>query len=123
MEEKHPKTKRRLRQSTTIREEAQKAKIEKPKKVSKIRRLSRFIFQKLSFLRFIFRPIKWIGRHFLPRYIRNSFHELHQVTWPDRKQSRQLTTAVVMFATVFGIVVALLDYGLDKLFKKVFLHE
>jgi preprotein translocase SecE subunit len=49
--------------------------------------------------------------------------ELRQVTWPDRKQSRQLTLAVVMFATVFGIVVAILDYGLDKAFKKVFLHE
>jgi preprotein translocase subunit SecE len=123
VEEKHPKTKRRLRPSATIREVSQQAKIEKPKKVSLVRRLFRFIGRRLSFLRFIFRPIKWIGRHFIPRYIRNSFQELRQVTWPDRKQSRQLTTAVVMFATVFGIVVALLDYGLDKLFKKVFLHE
>lgn len=71
----------------------------------------------------IFRPIFWLLRHIIPRYIRNSFAELRQVTWPNRKQSRQLTTAVVLFSIVFGFLVATLDYGLDKLFKKVFLKE
>jgi preprotein translocase SecE subunit len=120
MDEHQPKKKRRLRPSATVRQEALKTKAVDVDKVSWRRRAFRSIAQKFSF---IFRPVRWLVRHTVPRYIRGSFSELKQVTWPDRKQSRQLTTAVVMFATVFGVVVALLDYGLDKVFKKVFLHE
>jgi preprotein translocase SecE subunit len=118
--ENQPKPKRHLRPSTTVRQETQKAKIVQVKRTSWLKRIFLVIVKKLNFL---FRPLRWIGRHLIPRYIRGSFSELRQVTWPDRKQSRQLTIAVVMFATVFGIVIALLDYGLDKAFKKVFLHE
>jgi preprotein translocase SecE subunit len=71
----------------------------------------------------IFAPFKWINRHLVPKYIRNAFGELRNITWPARKLSRQLTTAVMLFSISFAIVVSSLDYGLDKLFKKVFLHE
>jgi len=54
-------------------------------------------------------------------YFRNSWKELRQVTWPNGKQSRQLTTAVILFAVTFGIIIALLDFGLDKIFKQVLL--
>lgn len=120
MDEHQPKTKRRLRQNTTVRQEVVKTKEPKLKKVSWLRRGLKAITKKIGF---IFRPLRWLARHIIPRYFRRSVGELRQVTWPDRKQSRQLTLAVVMFATVFGIVVAILDYGLDKAFKKVFLHE
>ncbi len=86
-------------------------------------------------------PLGWIGRgvarlgrnlgevkvlHVIslilwPRYFRNSWRELRQVTWTNGKQSRQLTTAVVLFATIFGVLIALLDFGLDKVFKQVLL--
>ena len=120
----NPKSKRRLRQSQphTIREQAQIAQakdVKKPKN-GVIRRFFRIVFKPIVF---IFRPIRWLGRHLIPRYFRNSFAELKQVTWPDRKQSRQLTLAVILFSTAFGIVVSLLDFGLDRLFKKVFLKE
>ena len=121
MDEHQPKKKRRLRQSTTtVRQETFKAKETQVKKVSWLRRGLKAIAKKIGF---IFRPLRWLARHIIPSYFRRSVGELKQVTWPDRKQSRQLTLAVVMFATVFGVVVALLDYGLDKVFKKVFLHE
>jgi preprotein translocase SecE subunit len=68
-------------------------------------------------------PFKWVNRHLVPKYIRNAFGELRNITWPHRKLSRQLTTAVMLFAISFAIVVSALDYGLDKVFKKVFLHE
>ncbi|HUD10427.1 MAG TPA: preprotein translocase subunit SecE [Candidatus Saccharimonadales bacterium] len=71
----------------------------------------------------ILQPLRWIGRHIVPRYFRDSFKELRLITWPSRKQSRQLTTAVVIFATIFAILVSSVDLGLDKIFKKVFLHE
>ena len=44
------------------------------------------------------------------------------VTWPSGKQTRALTFAVIVFSIVFGALVALVDFGLDKLFKKVILH-
>ena len=62
-----------------------------------------------------------IGAILLPRYFRNSWKELRQVTWPNGRESRRLTIAVVLFATVFGLVIALVDYGLDKVFKQVLL--
>ncbi len=78
---------------------------------------------KHGILHAITRPLRWFGTHVVPKYIRNSFAELRNITWPTLKQSRQLTTAVVLFAIIFAIFVSSIDYGLDKVFKKVFLHE
>ena len=58
-------------------------------------------------------------RSFVPRYFLNSWQELKQVKWPGRRETRQLTIAVFIFAIVFSIVIAVTDYGLDKLFRKV----
>ncbi|HEX7963683.1 MAG TPA: preprotein translocase subunit SecE [Candidatus Saccharimonadales bacterium] len=66
-------------------------------------------------------PFKFIGHVLWPAYFRNSWKELRQVTWPNRRESTQLTTAVIIFATIFGVMIALVDYGLDKLFKQVLL--
>lgn len=70
------------------------------------------------------RPMRFIGRILatvlLINYFRQSWKELRQVTWPDRKQTTQLTLAVFAFAIVFTIVIALVDLGLDKIFRKVF---
>lgn len=71
-------------------------------------------------LRVIWQPIGWILRHIIPRYFKSAYHELRLTTWPNRKQSRQLTIAVVLFAVVFGVFVWVLDYGLDKVFKELF---
>src|SRR5260221_7717813 len=67
------------------------------------------------------KPIRLIGRIIFPRYFRNSFRELRMVTWPNGKQTRQLTGAVIAFSVIFGLFVAAFDYGLDKLFKQVIL--
>lgn len=60
-------------------------------------------------------------RYIIPGYFRASWKELKEVTWPDRRQTIQLTLAVFMFAVVFALFVALVDFGLDKLFRKVLL--
>jgi len=82
------------------------------------------LFKKLA----KFRPVRWlgkllslIGRILWPRYFRNSWRELRQVNWPNWRQSRQLTFAVLLFALVFGAVIAGVDYGLDKLFRHILL--
>lgn len=66
-----------------------------------------------------FKPMRIAGLILVPRYFRNSFKELRQVTWPNGRESRQLTLAVMLFATIFGALVAVIDLGLDKVFKQV----
>ncbi|HET8670873.1 MAG TPA: preprotein translocase subunit SecE, partial [Candidatus Saccharimonadales bacterium] len=68
-----------------------------------------------------FKPFRILGLILVPPYFRNSWKELRQVTWPRFKDSLRLTFAVFAFAAVFGALVALLDYGLDKVFKEVLL--
>jgi preprotein translocase SecE subunit len=60
-------------------------------------------------------------RGIIPRYFRESWGELRQVVWPSRRETWKLTLAVFIFAIVFGLIIALTDYGLDKLFKEVLL--
>lgn len=71
--------------------------------------------------RIIAKPFQLLGRILFPKYFRNSYRELRQVAWPNRTESRQLTFAVLAFAFVFGVIVAIVDYGLDKLFRGVLL--
>ena len=66
-------------------------------------------------------PFKFIGHLLWPAYFRNSWKEMRQVTWPNRRESLQLTTAVIIFSIIFGVIIAVVDYGLDKVFKQVLL--
>jgi preprotein translocase SecE subunit len=67
-------------------------------------------------VRFVFR---WVGRILWPRYFRNAFKELRQVTWPSRKDTWKLTFAVLLFAIIFGLLATLTDYGLDKVIRRI----
>lgn len=58
-----------------------------------------------------------------PKFFGEAWAEIRQVTWPNRKQTIRLTFAVFIFALIFGIMVALLDYGLDKLFREVIVNN
>lgn len=93
--------------------------------------IGRFIKKILSPFKFLLkpfqlRPVKFIGRWLakllLINYFISSWKELKLVTWPNRKQTVQLTFAVFIFSIVFGIMIAIVDYGLDKLFKQVLLR-
>lgn len=127
---KSAKPKRRMvKRAETVREKAEKAGQSKPQQVG-ILRLT---------LRYIAAPFRWIGRCIAkvgrllgkfkifrifgkilwPTYFRESWKELRQVTWPNRRETWQLTLAVIIFAVVFGVLVAVVDFGLDKLFKKL----
>jgi preprotein translocase SecE subunit len=67
--------------------------------------------------RFLKRMLGWL----VPRYFVNSWRELRQVVWPNRRETWRLTLAVFVFAVVFGALVAGVDKGLDVLFKKLVL--
>lgn len=66
-------------------------------------------------------PMKFLATITGLRYIYRSFRELRTVTWPSFRESMRLTGAVILFSIVFGLFVAVVDYGLDKLFKQIIL--
>ena len=69
----------------------------------------------------VFRPLRRVLRWLVPRYLVNSWREVRQVVWPNRRETWRLTLAVFVFAIVFGALVAGVDKGLDEIFKKVIL--
>jgi preprotein translocase subunit SecE len=129
--------KRRVKDPETFRQRAMKAaeRGEKPAKRTRVRGAFGKVFGP------VFRPIgrgfvwlfahqpfktvakiaRFIGRILVPRYFRGSWGELRLVTWPTWKQSRQLTFAVLIFAIIFGAVIAAVDWGLDKVFRSILL--
>jgi preprotein translocase SecE subunit len=70
---------------------------------------------------FRLRVIRFLGKLLGFGYFRSAYQELKLVTWPSWYESRRLTTAVMIFAVVFGLLIAVVDYGLDKLFKQLLL--
>jgi preprotein translocase subunit SecE len=124
------KPKRRLVKKTeTTREKTEKSVLErdKPKKQGVVRLTLRYIgapfrvlgrgLAKIGHLK----PFRLIGRILWPTYFRNSWKELKLVTWPTRREAAQLTLAVIIFSIIFGVIIAIVDYGLDKLFKQLLL--
>lgn len=59
----------------------------------------------------------------VPKFIRDAWKEIRLVTWPTPKETIRLTIAVFIFATVFAVIVGVLDFGLDKLFKEVIIKK
>lgn len=125
--------KRRLKNPETVREKALKAQetTEKPSRARGIRTKTANVAKKpFSGIAMIFRypPLRWLRRPmrllgkvlFVGHFV-NSWRELRQVTWPTGKKTRQLVFAVLLFAVIFGAVVSVVDYGLDKVFKEVLL--
>lgn len=61
------------------------------------------------------------SRKAAPSYFSNAWKELRLVSWPGRKETWKLVFAVYVFAIGLGIAIALLDFGLEKLFRDVIL--
>ncbi len=125
--------KRRLRPAETVRERTEKA-AKTPVKPARVRRATGKVSKPLkaasNFGRreyYLPLPENKAGRflnkrrHVIPSYFRNSWRELRLVTWPSRRETWKLTLAVFMFAIIFGVIIAITDYGLDKIFRKVLL--
>jgi preprotein translocase SecE subunit len=125
--------KRKVKNPETFRERALKANVEDdtPRKRSKISRpfkallrpIKRLLVAIVTFPLFkpLRTPLRIIGKIIFPVYFRNSWAELKDVTWPSFRESLRLTWAVLLFAIIFGTSVALVDYGLDAVFKRILL--
>ena len=119
--------KRRIvKKAETVREKAEKA-VESSKKPRRLQATKHQAGAPVSATRRglgklgKFKPFRIIGLILVPPYFRNSWKELKQVTWPKRRESFRLMFAVIVFAVVFGGLVAALDFGLDKVFREVLL--
>jgi preprotein translocase SecE subunit len=60
-------------------------------------------------------------RSAMPKFIKEAWAELRQVSWPNARTTMRLTLAVFIFSVVFGAIITIVDFGLDKVFRKVFL--
>jgi preprotein translocase SecE subunit len=123
----------RVRKIETVRERNEKASAKAEASASKVkkqpvRKTARVVGKPFRFVArpFRIRPVrfvfKWIGLILVPRYFRNAFKELRQVTWTTRRQTWKLTFAVLVFAIIFGFLVTVTDYGLDKVIKRIVLR-
>lgn len=125
------RTKRRVKSVATVREQRsqQSGKTQKRRPLRKLRGLVAAPFKRIAAWGFwqspLWKPFRFIGKILsyvlFIGYIRNSFKELKLVTWPDWKQSWRLTWAVLVFSVFFGVIVAVVDFGLDKVFKQLIL--
>ncbi len=51
------------------------------------------------------------------RFIIEAYYELrHKVTWPTFEEARNMTIAVIVLSAVIGGILALVDFGLVRLF-------
>lgn len=128
------KKKRIIKKSESVRERAAK-KAEDSGKTTKARRVVRSASKPLSGAskagRKEFHPIKLpdnklgalLGKRvrFVPKYFRNAWQEIKLVEWPTARETSKLTFAVIVFALAFGLIVYVVDKGLDKVFRELLL--
>lgn len=122
---------RRIRKTESVRQKAERGAVER--KPRRIRQVSDSASQNITKARGLaskeYHPIKLPDnrtgrfltkpRRIIPQFFRESWRELKQVTWPSRKETIRLTSAVLIFAFAFGGIVAATDYGLEKLFRQL----
>ena len=53
---------------------------------------------------------------YLFRYIRDSWRELRQVRWPNRKTTWKMVLAVIIYSALFMVIISLLDLFFSWLF-------
>lgn len=138
MADKQPSSRKRLvKNPETFRERALKAgqESDKPKRTARLRQAGRQAVRPVTRpvvtaagkaaafkpLHPLYKVFRLIGKVLVPVYLRQSWRELRQVTWPGWSESRRLTFAVLVFSIAFGAAVAAIDFVLDRLFRDILL--
>ncbi|HYH36410.1 MAG TPA: preprotein translocase subunit SecE [Candidatus Saccharimonadales bacterium] len=133
MADKQPAKKRQVKNPETFRERAIKASegVDRPRRTEKVKSAGGKLVKPIGApfkkaagskpVKPLRKPAHVLGKIIVPTYVRNSWQELRKVTWPTWEESRRLTVAVLIFAIIFGALIAAVDYGLDKLFRNILL--
>ena len=53
------------------------------------------------------------------RYLRDAWHELRQVRWPNRKATWKMVLAVLVYTAIFMVFISLLDLLFSWLFNTI----
>lgn len=125
------KPSRRIRKVETVRERAEKANVgPKPRRIRQVTAgAGEGLKSAGSKVRREYHPIKLpdnkLGRfltksrRIIPSFFHEAWAELKQVSWPNRRDTAKFTLAVLVFAFLFGSIIAIVDYGLERLFKSL----
>ena len=62
----------------------------------------------------LFRPFVALGR-----YLRDSWREIRQVRWPNRKTTWKMVLAVIIYTALFMVIILLLDMFFTWLFNLI----
>ena len=62
----------------------------------------------------LFRPFVAFGR-----YLRDSWREIRQVRWPNRKATWKMLFAVIIYTALFVVIISLLDLLFGLIFKLI----
>lgn len=54
------------------------------------------------------------------KFFREMKAETKRITWASKKDTKKAITAVFIFCVIYIVLVALMDYGFDNLFKLIF---
>lgn len=114
-EAKKPKV---AKKQQTVRERTKAAPKQRGRRIRSTARKASWPIRKLAFLK---KPLKFLGR-FVPGFFKGAWHEIRLVTWPNARQTMQLTLAVFIFAVVFAAIVGALDYVIGEIFKEVIIR-
>ena len=63
----------------------------------------------------LFRPFVALGH-----YLRDSWRELRQVRWPNRKATWKMLIAVIVYSVLFMVLITVLDLAFSGLFNLMF---
>lgn len=100
----------RIKASDEVKKVEKPAKVEKPKKQPKAKKPEKE--GKKVFI--LFRPFVALGR-----YLRDSWREIRQVRWPNRKATWKMVLAVLVYTALFVIIISLLDMFFTWLFSLI----
>jgi preprotein translocase SecE subunit len=128
------RVKRRVRPVETVREQRTKQQADPKVRSYRFRKILSWLakpFHIIAAWSFwqskAWKPFRFVGKILgyvlLISYFRSSLQELKLVTWPNWKLSWRLTWAVLVFSIFFGVIVAVVDFGLDKIFKQLILNS
>ena len=89
---------------------SEKQKVKATKKAEK--NIAKEKFGKKPFI--LFRPFVALFR-----YLRDSWREIRQVRWPNRKATWKMVLAVIIYTAIFMVLIALLDLFFTWLFNLI----
>lgn len=53
-------------------------------------------------------------------FFKELISEIHRITWPSKFDTKKATISVTVFCAIYVVIIAILDFGFENLFKVIF---